>query len=47
MKTDKKIMAYLSRNLYQLSKRYAQKMDISIAELIRRALNHYLQTKDK
>lgn len=47
MKTDKKIMAYLDRNLYQLAKRYTQKLDISFAELIRLALHDYLQTHDK
>ncbi len=47
MKTDKKIMAYMPKNLYQLSKKYSQKVEISIAELIRLSLWHYLQTKDK
>lgn len=47
MKTDKKIMAYLTLNSYTLAKRYAQKNDISFAELIRRALQYYLETKDK
>ncbi|KKN18536.1 hypothetical protein LCGC14_0954850 [marine sediment metagenome] len=47
MKTDKKIMAYLPESLYRRSKRFTQKLDISIAELIRRALERYLGTQDK
>ena len=42
MKTDKKIMAYLDNSLYSRVKRRAQSRDISIAELIRKALEYYL-----
>lgn len=47
MKTDKKIMAYLPDSLYRRTKRLAQKLEISIAELIRRALEHHLGIHDK
>ncbi len=42
MKTDKKIMAYLPEDLYAKAKRIAQKNEISIAEVIRRALEQFL-----
>ena len=44
MRTDKKIMAYLPEDLYNQSRKYAQENEISIAELIRRALEHYLSS---
>ncbi|HDY88599.1 MAG TPA: ribbon-helix-helix protein, CopG family [bacterium] len=42
MKTDKKIMAYLPEDLYAKAKRVSQENEISIAEIIRRALAQYL-----
>ena len=43
MRTDKKIMAYLPEKLYNKSRRFAHQNEISIAELIRLALDRYLR----
>ena len=42
MKTDKKIPAYLPEDLYAKAKRVSRENEISIAEIIRRALEQYL-----